>query len=150
MLAKIAAFTESNRPHSGQRHSLFHADNASNRPTKAAEAIASVVENALQTVPCAAVFVPTRGGTTARLISRFRGSVWIVALCPDPAVCQNLAFSYGVRALHLSQDTENWQEFARGWVRENKTPGNVAMLVTGPSPRNPEANYRLEFMRVGH
>ncbi len=40
-------------------------------PATAAEAIAAVVEHALDTVPCAAVFVPTRTGTTARMISRF-------------------------------------------------------------------------------
>ena len=56
----------------------------------------SVVEHALETVPCAAVFVPTRTGTTARMISRFNPPVWIVALSRDAAVCQGLAFSYGV------------------------------------------------------
>jgi len=147
MLAKIAAFTEAHRPLSGR--SFLQVDSSASPPLKAAQAIASVVEHALETVPCAAVFVPTRMGTTARLISRFRGAVWIVALCGEPAACQNLAFSYGVHAIHLAQEPDDWRQLMRAWVRENRLPGSVAMLVTSPSPRNPEGNYRLEFMRVG-
>jgi len=71
MLARIAAYTEAHRP---ARPGLQMA-NAGPRPTTAATAIASVVEHALETVPCAAVFVPTRSGTTARMISRF--SRWL-------------------------------------------------------------------------
>src|SRR5262249_21683582 len=68
MLAKIAASTESQRPPIGLaelRSRLRHAP-----PNTAADAISSVVETALESVPCAAVFVPTRTGTTARMISR--------------------------------------------------------------------------------
>ena len=119
------------------------------QPTTAAEAIASVVEHALETVPCAAVFVPTRTGTTARMISRFNPAVWIVALSRDAAVCQGLAFSYGVHPVQLAEEPENWRDFARNWLREHQVPGAIAMLVAGPSTRNPDANHRIEFLRVG-
>jgi pyruvate kinase len=118
------------------------------RPTTAAEAIAEMVEHALDTVPCAAVFVPTLTGTTARMISRFNPAVWIVALSRDAAVCQGLAFSYGVQTVHLADEPESWSDFARNWLRENQVSGDIAMLVAGPSPRNPNANHRLEFLRV--
>jgi pyruvate kinase len=118
-------------------------------PTTAAEAVASVVEDALETVPCAAVFIPTRTGTTARMIARFNPPIWLVGLSRDPAVCQGLAFSYGVHPVDLPEDPDNWREFARHWVREHALPGRVAMLVAGPSLRNPDANHRLEFLRVG-
>ncbi|MCY2988398.1 MAG: pyruvate kinase [Planctomycetota bacterium] len=147
MLAKIAAFTEAHRPPT--RLNDLRALSSQHPSTTAAEAIASVVEHALETVPCAAVFVPTRTGTTARMISRFNPAVWIVALSRDAAVCQGLAFSYGVHADQLAEDPENWRDFARNWLREHQLPGAVAMLVAGPSPRNPDANHRLEFMRVG-
>jgi len=147
MLAKIAAFTETHRPPT--RLNDLKALASQRQPATAAEAIASVVETALETVPCAAVFVPTRTGTTVRMISRFNPAVWIVALSRDAAVCQGLAFSYGVHAVHLTDDPENWNNFARQWLRDHRIPGPVAMLVAGPSTRNPEANYRLEFLRVG-
>jgi pyruvate kinase len=147
MLAKIAAFTEAHRPPT--RLADLKRLCSQQQPTTAAEAIASVVEHALEAVPCAAVFVPTRTGTTARMISRFNPPVWVIALSRDPAVCQGLAFSYGVHAVPLVDDPENWSVFARQWLGEHELPGGVAMLVAGPSTRNPDANHRIEFLRVG-
>jgi pyruvate kinase len=144
MLAKIAAFTETHRP-----RTRLNDLKATSRPATAAEAIASVVEYALETVPCAALFVPTRTGTTARMISRFNPPVWIVGLSRDAAVCQGLVFCYAVHAVQLSEDPENWRDFARHWLDEHQVPGAVAMLVAGPSTRNRDANHRLEFLRVG-
>jgi pyruvate kinase len=111
--------------------------------------MASVVEHALETVACAAVFVPTRTGTTVRMISRFKPAVWIIALSREAAVCQGLAFSHGVQAEQLADEPENWRDFARNWLRAQDVPGAVAMLVAGPSTRNADANHRLEFLRVG-
>jgi pyruvate kinase len=147
MLAKIAAYTEAHRPPT--RLNDLKLMSSQRQPATAAEAIASVVEHALETVPCAAMFVPTRTGTTARMISRFNPVVWIVALSRDAAVCQGLAFSYGAHAVQLTEDPENWCNFARQWLREHQLPGQVAILVAGPSTRNPDANYRIEFLRVG-
>ncbi len=147
MLAKIAAFTESHRPPT--RLNDLRAMSSQHPPATAAEAIAAVVEHALETVPCAAVFVPTRTGTTARMISRFNPAVWIIALSRETAVCQGLAFSYGVHADQLAEDPESWRDFAQNWLREHQVPGAVAMLVAGPSTRNPDANHRIEFIRVG-
>jgi pyruvate kinase len=140
MLAKIAAYTETHRTPPGLKHPS---------PTTASDAIASVVDDALKTVPCAAVFVPTRTGATARLISRFNPPVWIVSLSRDPVVCQALVFSRGVEPIQLAEHPRSWREFAEAWLRENQLPGTIAMLVAGPSPREPDANYRIEFLRVG-
>jgi pyruvate kinase len=147
MLAKIAAYTEAHRPSTGlnRRNSV----SIQHSPTTAAEAISSVVEHALATVPFAAVFVPTRTGTTARMISRFKPAVSIVALSRDRSVCQGLAFSYGVHPVQLAQEPEHWRDLARQWLRAHQVPGTLAMLVAGPSTRHPDANYRLEFLRVG-
>jgi pyruvate kinase len=147
MLASIAVATETRRP-PARLHDL-RALCLDRAPTTAAEAIASVVEHALDTVPCAALFVPTRTGTTARMISRFKPGVWVTSLSRDPAVGQGLAFSYGVLPVDMADEPDDWRGFARGWMREQQISGNIAMLVAGPSTRNPEANHRLEFMRVG-
>jgi pyruvate kinase len=146
MLAKIAAFTEAHRP--PLRADAAPVTPARRSPAAVAEAMASMVERALETVPCAAVFVPTRTGTTARMISRFNPPAWIVALSRDAAVCQGLAFCYGVHPVDLAEDPEDWSDFARGWLRAHQLAGSVAMLAAGPSARNPHANHRLEFLRV--
>jgi pyruvate kinase len=145
MLAKIAAYTESQRPPvrlAELRSRLRHGP-----PNTTADAMASVVEAALGIVPCAAVFVPTRTGTSARMISRLNPSQWIVALSRDPAVCQGLAFSSGVEPVHILEDPKNWRDFVQAWLQQRQIPGHVALLVAGPSSRNPEANYRLEFLK---
>ena len=147
MLAKIAAYTES------QRSPIRLADLRSRLglgpPNTAADAIASVVETALDVVPCAAEFVPTRTGTTARMISRLNPSMWIVGLSRDPVVCQGLTFSYGVEPVQLVEDPTSWRDYAQVWLQQHEVSGPMALLVAGPSSRNPDANYRLEFLKLG-
>jgi pyruvate kinase len=147
MLASIAAFTETHRPPT--RLDQLNALARQRQHSSAAEAIDSVVEHALETVPFAAVFVPTRTGTTARMIARFKPGAWVVALCRDPAVCQGLTFSCGVHPVQLTEDPANWREYAKDWLHQHQIPGSVAMLVAGPSTRHPDANHRIEFLRIG-
>jgi pyruvate kinase len=146
MLAKIAAFTETHRPprsFATQREFVQKA-----AVTSRGDRMASVVEHALDTVPCDLLLVPTRGGTVARAISRFKPQVWIVAPSSDAAVSQNLAFSYGVHPTDLAEEPDDWREWTAHWLLDNAITAERVMLVAGPSPRNPKANYRIELMRL--
>ncbi|WP_265595041.1 pyruvate kinase [Haloferula sp. BvORR071] len=147
MLAKIAAFTESRRP----RGSLAAERKLVEEPsaTIGADRMASVVEHALETVPCEAVLAPTRSGHMPRALSRCKPSAWIVAPCSDPAVCQGLAFSYGVHAADLGEEPDDWRDYAARCLPEHGLIADRVMLVAGPSPRNPNASHRLELMRLG-
>jgi pyruvate kinase len=82
------------------------------------------------------------------MISRFKPPAWIIALGSNQPVNQGLAFSYGVHPSSLPEEPDNWRSFATGWLREQQIPGSIAMLVAGPSPRDPNANHRIEFLRV--
>ncbi len=144
MLARIATRIEKYRER--LRESSAEARPRHEKPLNVEQAIAGVVEQAIETVPCGAVFVPTHSGTTARMISRFAPPVWIVAVCEDEAVCSGLEFSYGVKPVHAIQEPEDWQEFACNWLRERNILAHSAILVFGPSPANPNANYRVEFL----
>ncbi|MFN8628105.1 MAG: pyruvate kinase [Candidatus Binatia bacterium] len=146
MLARIAAATEARRPSAG-RH-LLRELTRQQSPATAAEAIASVVEHTLDTVPCAAVLVPTHSGSTARMISRFKPAIWIAAPCADPVACQGLAFSYGVHPIDCPEEPDDWRAFAARWLHEHDLPGHNAILVAGPSTRSPDASHRIEFLRV--
>ena len=95
------------------------------------------------------MLVPTRGGTVARAISRFKPPVWIIAPSSDSAACQNLAFSYGVYPIDLAEEPDDWREWIARWLRENGITAERVMLVAGPSPRNPKANYRIELDAPG-
>ena len=146
MLAQIAAFTDAHRPRApfaARRDFLQQKMTAIG-----GDRMASVVEHALNTVPCDVVLVPTGGGTVARAISRFKPPVWIIAPSPDPAVCQNLAFSYGVHPVDLSEEPDDWRQWITRWLNANGITAERVMLVAGPSPRNPNANHRIELMRL--
>ncbi len=147
MLARIAASTEKHRPLARLKY-LHHSINQ-HAATTVAEGIASVVEHALETASTCAVIVPTHSGTTARMISRFKPAPWVVAASHDERVCQGLQFSYGVTPVHLAEDPEDWRVFATEWVRANSIQGSLAVLVAGPSLKNPGANHRIEFLRLG-
>ncbi|XXF75202.1 pyruvate kinase [Myxococcaceae bacterium GXIMD 01537] len=147
MLASIAAETERKRP--PKRLTLLWADRPASKATTAAEAVSWVAEHALETVPCAAVVVPTRSGTTARMMSRFKPAVWVVAASSDPQVCRGLAFSYGVVAVLAPDESVDWQRFSLDWVRQQQAAGPLVMLLSGPSKRNPQATYRIEFINTG-
>ncbi|HEX3421577.1 MAG TPA: pyruvate kinase [Candidatus Udaeobacter sp.] len=146
MLANIAAFTETHRsPKSfAAQREFVHQKVA----TIGSDRMATLVEHALGTVPCDLVLVPTRGGMVARAISRFKPPVWIIAPSSDSAACQNLEFSYGVYPINLDEEPDDWREWIARWLRENEIPAERVMLVAGPSPRNPKANYRIELMRL--
>jgi pyruvate kinase len=106
----------------------------------------SMVENALETVPCDAVLAPTDSGTTPRIISRSKPRVWIIAPSRDAVVCQGLAFSYGVHAVDVP-DEDSWENQAPRLIYRSGIAAQRVLLVAGPSPRNPKANHRIELMR---
>lgn len=146
MLAKISAFTEANRPRgslASKRDFLRESPGMSG-----AERMASLVEHALETVPCDVVLVPTGGGNTARAISRCKPPVWVVAPSSDAAVCQGLAFSYGVHPVDLAETDTNWHEFASRWLPERGLTAERVLLVAGPSAQNHNASHRIELMRL--
>jgi pyruvate kinase len=99
-------------------------------------------------VPCHAILAPTRNGTTARIISRCKPSVWIIAPSRDPAACQSLAFSYGVQTADLVEKPDDWRELTARWLRKYDLAAERVMLVAGPSSPNPRANHRIELMRL--
>jgi pyruvate kinase len=144
MLARIAAFTESNRPRQSLagRGELLREGGA----MTGGDRMGLLVENALETVPCDAVLVPTESGTTPRIISRSKPRVWIVAPSRDAAVCQGLAFSYGVHPVNVA-DEDEWQNSPARFIRGCGIAAKRVLLVAGPSPKNPKANHRIELMR---
>jgi len=146
MLAKIAAVTETHRPRTTlmARRELLQQQAA----MTGGDRMTSVVEHALDTVPCDLVLVPTRSGATARILSRCKPPVWLVAPSRDAGVCQGLAFSYGVYPVEDTDEDTDWREFIERWLRANNMTAKRVMLVAGPSPRHPNANHRIELMRL--
>jgi pyruvate kinase len=144
MLAKIAAATEPHRP--AQRRREYLRTFGSGGDASNVDLIAMSVYYTMERSSPAAVIVPTMSGATARNIARFKLPVWIVAVSPGSATCQNLQFSYGVWSVHEQGYTDDWNAFAKTWLRDHGIEGKMALLTEGPSSRRPEANNRMEII----
>ncbi len=148
MLAKIAASAEAHRP-SIQVQDLYKNVDLSGR-IRTDHLIAIAVEECLDYVSPAAVFVPTHGGETARSVARFRFPVWTVAVSSREATCRHLQFSGGVYPVHEPEHPERWTDYIRQWVRNHDLAGKLALLTEGPSAKHPETNHRMEIVELNH
>ena len=144
MLAKIAAQIEPYRPSLRVRRTLREFEHE--RDINVRDLLTMSVETMVERVSPAVVLVPSLSGGTARSITRFRLPVWIAAVSSDEMVCQQLAFSYGIYPVYESDPPEVWNEFARNWVKSHGVDGNLVVLSTGPSPKHPNANNRIEII----
>lgn len=143
MLAKISAATE---PHnsSARLHAAL-ADYGSN-DVHLVDLNSHNVAYTVDRIAPTAVLVPTTTGYTARKISRFKLPVWVAAVSQEEATCHALQFSYGVTPIHAPEHPDDWDVFARNWVRSEGLAEELVVLTEGPSRRNPLTNPRLEII----
>jgi len=146
MLARIAATVEPTRRRLSVRE-LYQGVDLRSR-IGAEQLVALSVEACFAYASPAAVFAPTTSGASARRMAVLRLPVWTIALSPREQTCQNLQFSYGVIPLLEATDPESWNEFVRGWMRDQGLSGGLALLTAGPSPKHPGANHRLELIEL--
>ena len=145
MLARIAESIEPHRPGGWVQDQLR---NRGAGEVSVTDAIALSVETTVARLGPAAVIVPTRGGATARNVTRFRLPVWIVAVCAHEATCRQLELSYGVYPMLEPDPPDDWRAFAGRFLAEHRLPGRLAVVTAGPSARNPEANHRIEIVEL--
>lgn len=144
MLAKIAAAIEPYRTMMSARELFKGIDLKGKVPSS--KLIDLGVETVLEYADPAAVFVPTRGGDTARSIARFRLPIWIVAVSSQEATCQQLQFSSGVHPVCEPEHPEKWNAYIADWLKTRGIEGKLAVITEGPSRRHPDANNRLEIV----
>ena len=144
MLAKIAAEIEPYRPSLRVRGILKEFDRE--REISMRNLLTMSVETIVESVSPAMVLVPSLTGGTARSITRFRLPVWIAAVSSEQRICQHLVFSYGIYPIYEPDPPEDWNDFARDWLKSHEVKGDLVVLSTGPSPQHPEANNRIEII----
>ena len=147
MLVKIAAAVEPER-HQIPVREMFHGIDIKDK-VPPARLIDLSVESVLEYASPAAVFVPTRSGTTARSIGRFRLPVWIIAVSSQESTCQNLQFSYGAYPVCEKEHPENWKPYIKEWLKSNDITGDIVVMTEGPSTKHPDANYKMEIIDLG-
>ena len=147
MLAKIAAAIEPYRTVASAKDLFRGTDLKGNVPP--ARLIDLGVETVFQYADPAAVFVPTRGGDTARSIARFRLPIWIIAVSSQETTCQQLQFSSGVYPVCEADHPEKWKTYVSDWLKTHGMDGKLAVVTEGPSSRHPDTNNRLEIVDLG-
>ena len=148
MLTKIAAEIEPYRPSHRVREILREYDHKRDISTR--DLLTMSVETIVESVEPALVLVPSLTGGTARSITRFRLPVWIAAVSSEERICQQLSFSYGIYPVFESDPPEVWNDFARDWLSSHGVDGDFVVLSTGPSPKYPDANNRIEIIDLKH
>ena len=141
MLAQIAADTEPFRPPAGREQRM-------RENSCVTDLIAHTLQQAVHNLKPEAVIVPTRTGSMARNVTRFRLPQWITAFSPWESTCQQLAFSYGVYPVKVDHEYLDWAPFTREWLRQNNINEGLAVLSQGPSPEHPLASHRMEVLDI--
>ena len=144
MLVRIASTTEPHGPGYRLRERLREIKEG--RTDRITDVVVFSAESTLKYISPSAVFVPTRGGAMARSIARFRLPVWIVAVSPFSATCQQLQFSSGVYPVCEPEPPDDWRPYVRSWLHDHEVEGDMAVLTQGPSPKHPDANHRMEII----
>ena len=136
--------TEPSRVH-GRMHEVF-ADYDRVHEVPLVKLMSHNVQQTVDHLTPVVVIVATATGHRARLISRFKLPVWIVAVSQAKATCQGLQFSYGVLPIHEPRHPQDWSVFARRWVHSQGLAEGLVVLTEGPNLDNPKANHRLEVI----
>jgi len=144
MLAAIAAAIEPHRAASPLHDELTTC--SEKESVSLPDVIALSVEITLQRVTPATVVVPTRGGATARRISRFRLPVWITAVSSAHKTCQDLVFSYGVFPHCETDHPTDWRAWIQNWFKTQELEGSLVVLTEGPSRKHPNRNNLMEII----
>ena len=144
MLGEIANDIEPNRMRYARNTDKGISDGS--RQVALSEVIASSVAATINCITPVAIIAPTRSGTTARRIARFRLPVWTAAVSSRKKVCQELLFSYGVLPVFEPNHPREWREWIRTWLDSQGEGGDLAVLTEGPSERYPNRNNRLEII----
>ena len=132
MLARIAEETEPFRAGFHVREAVKAV--AAGKRAESGDLISIAVENVLERMSVASVFVPTHGGGTARRMARLRLPVWVTAAAHKESVCQALNFSYGVFPIHEPEDVANWSDYLRAWIGKMEIEGDTAIVIEGTVP----------------
>lgn len=93
--------------------------------------------NVAYTIKCKAIFAFTNSGHTARLISRYRPSMPIVALTANPKVYHQMAINWGVipvDTFHATNAEEAFSQISAFALRHNLVHPDDHVVVTSGSP----------------
>jgi pyruvate kinase len=144
MLTQIAMATEPHRTRQTYRKTPEHPIFTEIREVDYIAASVNSILNQTDTV--AAILAPTDSGLTARRLSRYRLSTWILAISSNKKTCRELLFSYGVLPIYELNHPADWTDYARDYAIKYRLAGSCIIQTEGPSPESPYRNHKMEII----
>ena len=133
MMATIAATTEKNKIENGISCTLRDeiALSGNHKNLSVADVISLNVIEAHTILEPRFILVTTASGNTARRISRFKPTCWILAFSRNVDTCRMLPFSYGVIPFHLENPEKSWHERILRYIKEQDLvkQGDIVLLT---------------------
>ena len=108
-------------------------DNKNKLPTER-KAIAHAVSALSQDLNLQGIIVPTKSGSTARVLAADRPTAPLVGVCSDMRVCRKLALHWGIVPFNIEEKvTRDWKKLINDVVGQCKLvkKGGTALLVSG-------------------
>jgi len=98
------------------------------------EAVANATLSLASNLQLQGILIPTRSGTTARVIASSRPAAPLIGICANPRYSRHLALSWGVVPVLVEEpDTRDWRQLCEVINRQvNLTQkGHTVLLVSG-------------------
>jgi len=145
MLAKIAVSVEDAKTEGiyRRRQDFYRKDN-----THITDTISYNVYQSVSHLNACAVFVQTQTGYVARMISRFKLSVWVMSVTSDIHVFRSLQFSYGLMPILSESDHKNWNTFIQKVLKVSKQASGIIILVEAPSKDKLNDTHRMSIIHL--
>jgi len=121
------------------------------RPSSVAEGVSHATCQTAQELDAAAIITPTMSGYTARMVSKYRPRVPIVAVTPNPAVQRRLMLHWGVCPLLVERADSTDAMIARAVeaarLHDFVKPGDI-VVITGGTAGSPPGTTDLMKVQV--
>lgn len=115
------------------------------------KAVAAAVKTLADELKLQGILVPTRSGSTARILSADRPGAPLIGISSNKAVCRRLALNWGVVPVYISEEiTHDWQGLCNkvcSMCKLVKT-GNRVLLVSGFSDVHAMNEPVMKLMHV--
>ena len=115
------------------------------------KAVSGAVKSLAQELQLQGILIPTRSGTTAKILSADRPVSPLIGISSSEIICRRLSLSWGVVPIHIEEKyTHDWQALCDKVVtmcQLTKT-GNRILLVSGFSDKSELNEPVLKLMHV--
>ena len=120
IMSKIAAYIERNRTIEDVGNNLgnYLENEMNSSHVSIADVISLNAVKSTEVLKIQYILTPTESGNTARRISRFKPTCWILSFSRNIDTCWFLPFSYGVYPFYSDNKNEGWHDYILNFIKK--------------------------------